>query len=265
MTVTGHRAPLPGAPPAIDVETPLREWVLPREKPGDRGLMEISVVVIDSERTFADVLAVRLEQEEDITVLVAVEATTPEQIRGIARGADVVVLDADLPRAAANQVCEQIRRRGAAQRVIMLSPTSEPRRILSALEAGAAAWVRKDDSLKHLLAVIRGVARGEAWLPPGDLAKVLGILLQKRDERRDSDQLLSALTPREREVLLCLAGGARRQDVAERLHMSANTVRTHLQNLMAKLGVHSSLEAVALTRSRLALLDPAVIDADDAL
>jgi DNA-binding NarL/FixJ family response regulator len=71
--------------------------------------------------------------------------------------------------------------------------------------------------------------------------------------RRESDRLLAALTPREREILSCLADGAGRHDVAERLHLSANTVRTHLQNLMAKLGVHSTLEAVALTRAQLSV------------
>ena len=68
------------------------------------------------------------------------------------------------------------------------------------------------------------------------------------DHDEDGGQLLSVLTGRERDVLLCLANGNRRRDVAEHLHMSPNTVRTHLQNLMAKLGVHSALEAVALTR-----------------
>ena len=63
--------------------------------------------------------------------------------------------------------------------------------------------------------------------------------------------MLAALTGRERQVLVCLAEGTRRRDVAKHLHMSPNTVRTHLQNLMGKLGVHTTLEAVALTRSYL--------------
>jgi DNA-binding NarL/FixJ family response regulator len=76
-------------------------------------------------------------------------------------------------------------------------------------------------------------------------------LLTDQDERRSNDRLFAALTAREREVLFRLAQGARRQDVAEQLHLSDNTVRTHLQSLMGKLGVHSTLEAVTLMRSRL--------------
>ena len=81
-----------------------------------------------------------------------------------------------------------------------------------------------------------------------------------QDQRQDNDRLLAALTPREREVLACLAKGAGRQEVAEQLHLSANTVRTHLQNLMAKLGVHSTLEAVAMSRPHLEQLRPAAAD-----
>jgi DNA-binding CsgD family transcriptional regulator len=61
--------------------------------------------------------------------------------------------------------------------------------------------------------------------------------------------MLALLTPRERQVLACLAEEAGRKQVADRLNLTANTVRTHMQNIMAKLGVHSALEAVALTRA----------------
>jgi DNA-binding NarL/FixJ family response regulator len=116
--------------------------------------------------------------------------------------------------------------------------------------------VRKNESLQYLLQVIRGVARGETWLPPAETGQVLGYLMADQDRRQDNDRLLAALTPREREVLACLAEGAGRREVAEQLHLSANTVRTHLQNLMAKLGVHSTLEAVALSRPHLEQLRP---------
>ena len=74
--------------------------------------------------------------------------------------------------------------------------------------------------------------------------------MRRSDQADDSDeQFLALLTGRERDVLGCLAEGHRRRDVAEHLHLSPNTVRTHLQNIMAKLGVHSALEAVALIRT----------------
>ena len=142
-------------------------------------------------------------------------------------------------------------------RVSSRSAPTPPARIVQALRAGVAAWVRKDESLEHLLDVIRSVTRGETWLPPAEAGNVVRLLLRERDQHRDGERLIAALTPRERTVLACFAGGAGHRDaVAEQLHLSVNTVRTHMQNLMAKLGVHSTLEAVALTRDQAAWIRP---------
>jgi DNA-binding NarL/FixJ family response regulator len=218
--------------------------------------MGISVFVVDQERTFADALAARLEAEDDVEVVAAVHARTPAQALIVGRHADVMLLDGDLPERAAIRLCEELCGRDEAPRVVILSYSSEPERIVDAVRSGAAAWVGKNESLQHLLKVIRGVASGETWLPPAEVGPVLQVLMQDQDRRRDNDRLLAALTPRELEVLACLAEGAGRREVAERLHLSANTVRTHLQNLMAKLGVHSTLEAVAISRPHLEQLRP---------
>jgi DNA-binding NarL/FixJ family response regulator len=210
--------------------------------------MGTSIFIIDQERTFADALAVRLETEADVEVVVAVHRQAPAPSLIVGRFADVVLLDADLPGNAAANLCEELCSRNEPPRVIMLSRGSDPRCIASSVQAGAVAWVSKSESLDHLLHVIRGAIAGEMWLPRSEMADVLRLLLSARGQRNEGDELLAALTPREREVLACLAEGAGRREVAERLNLSANTVRTHLKNLMAKLGVHSTLEAVALTR-----------------
>jgi DNA-binding NarL/FixJ family response regulator len=215
--------------------------------------MGISVFVVDAERTFADALSARLEAEEDIDIVMPLHPKAPAPSLILGRHADVVLLDADLPDRAAVNLCEELAGRSEAPRVVMMSSGSQADRIADAVRAGAAGWVRKDESLDHLLRVVRGVVAGETWLPRAEMGAVLRLLLEEREHRRESDRLLAALTPREREILSCLADGAGRRDVAERLHLSANTVRTHLQNLMAKLGVHSTLEAVALTRAQLSV------------
>ncbi len=205
--------------------------------------MEITAVVIDEERTFADALAIRLNAEEDLSVVAVAQPTATT----MGWHADVILLDADL--AGSMRLCKATSGPPHATRVIMLSHTSEPSRIIAAIEAGGRAWVRKDESVEHLLRVLRGVAHGETWLPPAETGNVRALLLNQRDRRKDGERMLALLTARERQVLACLADGASRNQVAERLNLTANTVRTHLQNIMAKLGVHSTLEAVALTRS----------------
>lgn len=210
-------------------------------------MAEISVVIIDGERVFADVLAARLAAEDDVESATVAGATTFSADGAADLQADVLLLDADLGTQVANRLCENLSARDAAPRVIMLSSASGPERIVAAVRAGAAAWVGKDESVTHLLRVVRGVVCGETWLPPAETGNVLRLLMEKRD----GDKLFAILTPRERQVLALLAQGAGRSDMALRLHLSANTVRTHMQHLMTKLGTHSAVEAVALTRSML--------------
>jgi DNA-binding NarL/FixJ family response regulator len=211
--------------------------------------MGINVLVADQERTFVDAVAAWLATESEIEVVGAVQLRMPRPRLIAPMSADVLVLDGDLPGQAADCLCEELSGCNTRTRIVTLSSSSEPIRIVRALRIGVAAWVRKDESLDHLLRVIRGVARGETWLPPAETGNVVRLLLREQDRHRQAERLLATLTPRERAVLACLAEGTARRDlVAEQLRLSVNTVRTHLQNLMAKLGVHSALEAVALTR-----------------
>ena len=96
--------------------------------------------------------------------------------------------------------------------------------------------------------MIRGVLRDETHLPPALLTGVLRELTAARKHRTESERLVESLTPREREVLRCMVAGLGRKAVAERLFLSPHTVRTHMQNVLGKLGVHSTLAAVALAR-----------------
>jgi DNA-binding NarL/FixJ family response regulator len=133
-------------------------------------------------------------------------------------------------------------------RTVVLAEKDDPRRAALALQAGASGWVAKDCSLQRLLAVIRGVLRDETHLPPALLTGVLRELTAARKHRTESERLVESLTPREREVLRCMVAGLGRKAVAERLFLSPHTVRTHMQNVLGKLGVHSTLAAVALAR-----------------
>ena len=210
--------------------------------------MTINVVVADQERVFADALVSRLEAESDLEVVLAVQVRAPGTRLVDGKSAEVVLLDGDLPGRAANCLCAQLSGRAGRSRVVMLSSSSEPDRIAAAVRSGAAGWLRKDESVELLLDVVRGVARGETRLPASQTGDVLRLLMHDADRRRENERLLASLTPREQAVLGCLAEGASNRETAEKLHMSVNTVRTHLQNLMSKLGAHSALEAVALTR-----------------
>jgi DNA-binding NarL/FixJ family response regulator len=214
-------------------------------------MAQISLVVIDGQRTFADALAERLSAEAGLLVMAAAESVAPVRRLLVGRHVDVALLDTELPEAlhfATEMACA----RDAAPhpvRVIMLGTVPEATRIVEALRAGIAGWVQKGESIQHLLEAIRGVMRGETWLPAAAVGPVLRLLLDGSDRQPTPGTYpLSALTAREREVLSYLAQGMRRREVAEHMHLSPNTVRSHMQNLMGKLEVHTTLEAVALAR-----------------
>ena len=214
-------------------------------------MAQIRVVIVDGQRTFADALAARLDAEAGLTVVAAAESAASAQRLMAGRYVDVALLDAGLPDGL-ELAAEMARARTVVLqpiRVIMLGPVPEAARIVEALRAGIAGWVPKEESVEHLLEVIPGVMRGETRLPFLAVSGVLRLLLDERDESGGFQQHpLGNLTPREREVLSYLVQGISRREVADRMHLSANTIRSHLQNLMAKLGVHTTLEAVALAR-----------------
>jgi DNA-binding NarL/FixJ family response regulator len=215
----------------------------------------IRVLIVDQSLAFRDALATRLQVEPDLTVVAKAHSAEFAPRVLVGRSADVILLDAELPDDSAIAFCADMTRSGEEQtHVVMVSAASQPERIVAAVRAGAAAWVRKDESVDHLLDVIRGVVRGDTWIPPSELGAVLRLLIEDQDHRRDSDDLLASLTRRERDVLFLLVEGVGRKEVAERLQLSANTVRTHLHSLMVKFGVHSTLEVVALARPRLEAL-----------
>jgi len=206
----------------------------------------VSVLIVNQQRTFGDAIAEWLEGKPDVTVVAAVTSAKAARRLLVGRRIDVIVIDGELPDGTALSLCADISGSGSGSSpmIVVLSVSADPERIAAALRAGAVAWVRKDEPMEHLLRVVHGVVSGEAWIPPNLLRRVIRILLD--DEVSTEDDPLSALTHREREVLSLIAHGYERKQVAEQLHLSVNTVRTHMQSLMAKLGVHSAVEAVAL-------------------
>ena len=152
--------------------------------------MAINVLIADQERTFAAAFATRLDDEGDmgVTGAVQVEALSSSLLPG--KAAEVVLLDSDLPlRLREPPVRGTLRRQ--VDPVILLSFSSDPERIVKAFQVGAAAWVRKDESLEYLLRLIRGVARGESWLPPSETADVIRLLLRGGERHSESERLLA--------------------------------------------------------------------------
>ncbi|WP_377269719.1 LuxR C-terminal-related transcriptional regulator [Peterkaempfera sp. SMS 1(5)a] len=213
----------------------------------------IRVLVVDDHRIFAEALAAALSAEPDVEVAVAWSGPAAERALDRAaaegRGYQVLLVDADLGDTA-DGIAAAARCRAAhpGLRFVVLAAQDDPRRAVRALQAGAGGWVAKDCSLTRLLTVVRGVLRDETHLPPALLTGVVRELTAARRDRTESERLVESLTPREKQVLRCMVAGLGRQAAADRLYLSPHTVRTHMQNVLGKLGVHSTLAAVALAR-----------------
>ena len=203
----------------------------------------VSVLLADEHALFAEVLQSRLAREPDLYP-VSVVLDAAELRRRLPRDRpDVVVLDPAFGDGSGLALAEHVRDTVPHSRVLMLTDLDATGPVLEALRLGVRAWLPRTIRPAQLVRAIRGVSRGEGWLPPDLLGTVLTALARPEAGPRDP---LAVLTAREREVLQCLVDGMSRGQIARRLHLSTNMVRTHTQNMLTKLGVHSTLESVAL-------------------
>jgi DNA-binding NarL/FixJ family response regulator len=200
----------------------------------------ISVLIVDDHAIFADALQARLAREADLNPVATAYSVAQGRLHLSRAQPDVAVLDLTLADGTGLELAGYIRENCPATRVMILSASEPNDSVLEALMLGARAWLPKTVDTAHLVEVVRGVHAGEAWLSPALLGRVLADLLAPTPDP------LAVLTSREREVLQRMVEGRSRMDIANELRVSVNTVRTHTQNLMAKLDAHSVLEAVAI-------------------
>jgi DNA-binding NarL/FixJ family response regulator len=133
-------------------------------------------------------------------------------------------------------------------RIVVVTASLDDSLAVEAVRIGVSAWVPKDHPIEQLVSAMRGALRGETWIPPRILTLVLADLRSGRGGQREHDVLLAKLTRREKEVLGYLVAGVSVDAIAGQLYVSRYTVRTHIQNLLVKLNVHSALAAVAMAR-----------------
>jgi DNA-binding NarL/FixJ family response regulator len=217
----------------------------------------LALLVVDDYVAFAEALACRLDAEPGMS---AVAVTDVEQVRQAIKDGrvDVILMDADLDGADGVWLAAELLTEYPRLRVVMVTVGQDEAQVLEAVRAGVSGWVPKDEPIEHLLAVVRGAMLGETWIPPRLLTWVLKGLKTTQGDRTDAQGHLAVLTRRERQVLALLAAGMSVDAIAAELYLSRNTVRTHIQNMLGKLKVHSALAAVAIARR--AGLSPASSD-----
>lgn len=208
----------------------------------------IRVAVIDDHRVFAEALASRLADEPDLEVIGTAAAATEAMEMFLDNEIDVVALDLDLAGEDGLAVGRRLREQWPDLGIVVVTAAADDSRVAEAVQMGVRGWVAKQSAIESLLTAIRGAARGETHLPAALLTRVLVSLSERNRSSTPEAEAISILTARELDVLRCLIEGLSRNEIGTLLHVSPNTVRTHIQSILHKLKVHSALTAVAFAR-----------------
>ena len=131
-------------------------------------------------------------------------------------------------------------------RVLILTTFDLDEYVYAALRAGASGFLLKDSPPEDLLDAIRVIAAGNALLAPSVTRTLIEEFAKQTVPNVVNERLLDLITPREREVLGCIARGRSNNEIAEELHMSAATAKTHVSRLLAKLGARDRAQLVVI-------------------
>jgi DNA-binding NarL/FixJ family response regulator len=203
----------------------------------------IRVLLVDDHQLLTGALRKTMADESDIQV-VGVAGTVAEA-KALARDrVDVVLMDYRLPDGTGAEATRAIKARWPAARVVMLTALNDDETILESIQAGADGYLTKDRAVDEVVDAVRAAHAGETLLPRSVILGIAQRVAAARDRGSERRQV-EPLTARELEVLRALTEGLSTPEICERLFIAPNTLRTHVQNIMGKLRVHSKLEAVA--------------------
>ena len=202
----------------------------------------IRVLLVDDHLSFRQPLAFMLQREPDIAVVG--QAGSLADGRRLLADVDIALVDLDLLDGDGVNLIGDLRAVNPQGKVVVLSASASRAHLARAVEAGAVGFFHKSRSVDEIVAGLRRLGRGEHLLSPAETIELLRLVGQQRERDRSAKEAVSRLTKRECEVLQALADGLSDAEIAQRLHVSRETIRTHMVNLLQKLGLDSRLQAL---------------------
>ncbi len=205
----------------------------------------IGIVVADDHEVVRAGFAALLDTQPDFTVLgTAADGAQAVAACGELRP-DVVLMDVRMPGTDGIEATRRITADAAGPKVLILTTFDLDEYVFDALRAGASGFLLKDVTAEHLFEAVRVIAAGEALLAPAVTRRLISEFAKtRRPAGAAAPAALGALTPRETEVLLLVAEGLSNPEIAARLVVTEETVKTHVSRVLAKLGLRDRTQAV---------------------
>ena len=208
---------------------------------------EARILLVEDHASFREAAASVFEQEPGFEVVG--QAGSLAEARklledGVAARADIAIVDLGLPDGYGGELIKELREANPQAQALVLSASLERPEVARAVEAGAAAVLHKSEGIEKVVEDVRRLRAGETLLSMQEVVEFLRLASSHRDQEREEREALERLTPREIEVLQALAEGLDSKEIARRLNISPTTERNHVASILAKLGVHSRLQAL---------------------
>jgi DNA-binding NarL/FixJ family response regulator len=204
----------------------------------------VRIVLVEDHAVVREAIAAAFDREPDFEVVG--QAGSLAEARPLINDVDVAVLDLGLPDGFGGDLIKELRLVNPRAAVLVLTASLDRADIARAVESGAAATFDKTAHLDEIVHAARRVGAGETLLPLDELEELRRLATRQREHECMDRQAIQSLTRREREVLEALAEGLDSHAIADRLCISVRTERNHVANILAKLGLHSKLQAVVL-------------------
>jgi DNA-binding NarL/FixJ family response regulator len=213
----------------------------------------LKVVLVDDHKLFRDGLRKILDLEPDIRV--EAEAGDGEEALAVIHEylPDIVLFDINMPRVDGLQLAREIRNLKIRTALIAVSAYDDEDSLATLSAEGVLGFVLKSSGRGELIAAIRSVSRGQAYVDP----HVAGKLMLNFSKRKNENDLLADLTPREKEILYWLAQGLNNGEVAKRMVLSEKTVKNHVSHILKKLDIRDRTQAAVMAwRAGFAQINP---------
>ena len=224
----------PGAGTTVRFELALRK---------DRqDLEEIRILLVEDHASLRQAVAALFDGEPGFTVVG--QAGSLAEARTMLDGIDVAIVDLNLPDGYGGDLIREMRDANPHAIALVLSAYFDRVEIARAVESGAAGVLHKSAGIDEVVEAVRRLRAGETLLPLEEVVELLRFASSRKEQEQEARQAIAQLTPREKEVLKALAEGLDGKEIARRLNISLPTERNHMASILAKLGMHSRLQAL---------------------